>query len=249
MSGRTWPRVVNHRGRSLPVTLGAALAGAGALGSAVVFATLDVPRGGVAATLGCAVVFVAGFVDDLSPAGPRGIRNHLRELWRLRVTTGIAKLVVVTAGAIVIAASLPARGSATIAGVVLMSAGANLWNGLDVRPGRALKAFLPVAGAVLLAGPPLELVPPLPGVAAGAALVLAADLRERAVLGDGGSNLLGFVAGLGLYLILSPGGVWLGAACALALNVLAETLTLSRAIDTIAPLRWYDGLGRIRLRG
>jgi hypothetical protein len=102
---------------------------------------------------------------------------------------------------------------------------------------------------VLVAGPPLELVPPLPGVAAGAALVLAADLRERAVLGDGGSNLLGFVAGLGLYLTLSPRGVWLGAACALALNVLAETLTLSRAIDTIAPLRWYDRLGRIRLRG
>ena len=249
MSARTWPRVVNHRGRSLPVTLGAAVAGAGALGSAVVFATLDVPRDGVAVTIACALVFAAGFVDDLSSGGPRGIRSHLRELLRLHVTTGIVKLLVVTASAIVITASLPGRGSATIAGVVLMAAGANLWNGLDVRPGRALKAFLPVAVAVIVAGPALELVPPLPGVAAGAALVLPADLRERAVLGDGGSNLVGFVAGLGLYLILPTWGAWLGAAFAVALNVLAETVTLSRAIDAIPPIRWYDALGRIPLQG
>ncbi|HET7235333.1 MAG TPA: hypothetical protein VFK59_02755 [Actinomycetota bacterium] len=244
MSGPSWPRVANHRGRSVPVTLGAAVAGAGALGAAVVVATREVPGGGVASTIGCGLVFAAGFVDDLSSGGPRGISNHLRELLRMHVTTGVVKLLVITASAIVVGGSLPGRGSATVAGVVLMAAGANLWNGLDVRPGRALKAFLPVAAVVLLAGPPLELVPPLPGVVVGAALVLPADLRERGVLGDGGSNLLGFVAGLGLYLVLPTWGVWLGAACAVTLNVLAETVTLSRMIAAVAAIRWYDGLGR-----
>jgi hypothetical protein len=36
-----------------------------------------------------------------------------------------------------------------------------------------------------------------------------------------------------------------GAAVAVALNVLAEILTLSRLIDAVAPLRWFDRLGRV----
>lgn len=249
MNRRRWPRVVNHRGRMLPVTLGAAVAGAGALGAALVAVTRDVPGGGVASTIGCGLVFAAGFVDDLSADGPRGIRNHLRELLRMHVTTGVVKLLVIASSAVVVCGSLPGRGGATIAGAVLIAAAANLWNGLDVRPGRALKAFLPLVAVVLLASVPFELVPPLPGVAAGAALVLPADVRERAVLGDGGSNLLGFVAGLGLYLVVPDWGVWLAAGCAVVLNVLAETLTLSRLIDAAPPLRWYDALGRIPSRG
>ena len=247
MSGKGFPRVVNHRGRTLPVTLGVMVAGAGALGALAVFAALEVPRGGVAATIACALVFTAGFVDDRSPGGPRGIRNHLRELGRLHVTTGIVKMLVITASAVVVAASMPSRGSATIAGVVLLAGGANLWNGLDVRPGRALKAFLPVAAAVLAAGPAFELAPPLPGIAAGAVAVLPMDLRERAVLGDGGSNLLGFTAGLGLFLALPDWGVWVAAGCVVALNVVADTVSLSRVIEATRPLRWFDALGRIPL--
>ena len=30
------------------------------------------------------------------------------------------------------------------------------------------------------------------------------------------------------------------------LTLVAETVTLSRAIDAVAPLRWFDRLGRIR---
>jgi hypothetical protein len=33
------------------------------------------------------------------------------------------------------------------------------------------------------------------------------------------------------------------AATGVGLNVLAETVTLSRAIDATPPLRWYDRLG------
>jgi hypothetical protein len=36
------------------------------------------------------------------------------------------------------------------------------------------------------------------------------------------------------------------AVCAVALNVLAETVSLSRLIEGVAPLRWLDRLGRMR---
>jgi hypothetical protein len=36
---------------------------------------------------------------------------------------------------------------------------------------------------------------------------------------------------------------------AVALNVLAETVTLSRLIDAVAPLRWFDRVGRVAAAG
>ena len=65
------------------------------------------------------------------------------------------------------------------------------------------------------------------------------------MLGDGGANLLGFTIGLGLYLVLPDWGVVVGAAAAVAINAVAETVTLSRVIDAVPPLRWFDGLGRL----
>jgi hypothetical protein len=146
----------------------------------------------------------------------------------------------------VVVAVEPRRGaSVELAGVVLIAAATNLWNGLDVMPGRALKAFLVVG--LLFIGVDWRLAPPVPGAFVPGLFGLLADLRERAMLGDGGSNLLGFTAGLGLYLVLPGWGVALGAAAAVALNLLGETVTLSRLIEATPPLRWFDGLGRIRL--
>jgi hypothetical protein len=190
------------------------------------------------------LVFAAGFLDDLVGAGPRGVRNHVRALADGRVTTGLLKAVVAFGAAVVIVALEPARpATVRLAGIVLIAGSANVWNGLDVRPGRALKAFLPAALAFLLFGE-LWLAPAVLGLFVAALVVLPLDLGERAMLGDGGANLLGAAAGLGLYLVLPGWGVVVAAALAVALNVTAETITLSRTIDAVAPLRWVDRLGR-----
>jgi hypothetical protein len=80
-------------------------------------------------------------------------------------------------------------------------------------------------------------------VFAGAVLALVPDLREWAMLGDAGANLLGFTAGIVLSAALPAWAMWPAAVVAVALNVVAETATLSRAIDGAAPLRWFDRLG------
>ena len=82
------------------------------------------------------------------------------------------------------------------------------------------------------------------GVFAAGVLALGADLRERAMLGDAGSNLLGFAAGV--HVVLTAPGWMLApiAVAAIALNIVAETVTLSRVIDGVPPLRWLDRLGR-----
>ena len=243
--------VTNHRGQSVPATLGTALfvASVGAQGVAVAAAAAwGPPLGRITWYLlpASALVFVAGLLDDLLPGGPRGLGGHLRALFRGRLTTGIVKAVaaVLAAAAVVLAA--PHRpGTVGLLGVVLMAGTANLLNGLDVVPGRAGKAFLMPAVVLMFLGPPALLVR-----LAGAELAaLWPDLRERAMLGDGGANLLGFVLGAGLYLELSDAGVMAAAALVVAMNLLAETITLSRAIRAIPPLRWIDGAGRLPQTG
>jgi hypothetical protein len=193
---------------------------------------------------GLLLVFVAGLVDDLAPDGPRGIRNHLRSAARGRMTTGLLKVVVILGSAALVVALLPQRkASLAIAGVVLLAGCANVWNGLDVAPGRCLKAFLLPAVAFVAWGTIAD-APSLVGLLIGAVLVLPFDLRESAMLGDGGANMLGFAAGIGLLEILSDGWMLVAACVVVLLNVVAETTSFSRVIERTPPLRWVDALGR-----
>lgn len=246
-----WGRLTaeNHRGIPVPRVLWIvldALAGGWTLACALF---LDGGAAAWGALAGLLLVSAAGLVDDLTPIGPRGLRGHLRSLLAGHMTTGILKVLVTLGAAVVVVALQPTRaGWVAVSGVVLIVASTNVWNGLDVRPGRALKAFLPVGLVFLLLGDRPD-APSVVGMLVAAALVLPLDLRERAMLGDAGSNPLGFAAGLGLYAVLPDAGVGVAAVCAVALNVLADTVSLSRIIDGAPPLRWLDRLGRVRAIG
>jgi hypothetical protein len=241
-----WGRLaaLNYRGVQVPRALGVALAASATVVTLVYASLRGVGDGGWGALAGLLLVFAAGLVDDVAPVGPRGVRNHLRSLAAGRMTTGILKLLVAVGAAVVVVALQPVRPAyVRLAAVVLLAASANVWNGLDVRPGRALKAFLPPA-VVFLAWGELENAPAILGLFAAALLVLPLDLRERAMLGDGGANMLGFAAGLALADVLPDAWMVLAAAVAVGLNVVADTVTFSRVVEAAPPLRWLDELGR-----
>jgi hypothetical protein len=162
------------------------------------------------------------------------------------VTTGILKVVLIL-GAAALVAVAGGQGEALrlVGGIVLMSAFANLWNGLDVAPGRAAKSFVIAAWvtATFALSVNLFLLRML-----GATVFLGwLDLRERGMLGDSGSNLLGFGLAGSIYGIASTRTVIVLAAVGVGLNLLAETWTLSRIIRSVPPLRWFDDLGRLHL--
>lgn len=244
--------VTNYAGRAVPAVLGPVLVVAGALGALVVD-ILDsggsLRRTGVAALVSMAALGVAGLADDLAGAGPRGLRAHVASLLRGRPTTGILKLAVGVAAGVSLAVLLGGGAVRMAAAAVLMAACANVWNALDVAPGRALK-WGAVALAVLL---PVTWRDPA-GLVVGAALgsavgLLPFDLLERGMLGDAGSNPLGLAVGFGLAASLPTPGVVIAAAAALVLQVAAETVTISRVVEAVPPLRWFDGLGRVRPQG
>jgi UDP-N-acetylmuramyl pentapeptide phosphotransferase/UDP-N-acetylglucosamine-1-phosphate transferase len=87
-------------------------------------------------------------------------------------------------------------------------------------------------------------VTPAIAVAAVALVLFPGDLREKFMLGDAGSNVLGAVVGLGL--VLGTSFWWrLGVlAVMLVLNVLSEKYSFSKAIASNRVLNWIDSIGR-----
>jgi hypothetical protein len=190
-----------------------------------------------------------GFLDDAlgragAPGAPRGWRGHGRALREGSLSTGAIKAV----GALALAAYVVSgRGLESwryLADVALLILTTNLFNLLDLRPGRAEKG-LALLGAGLCLGAwsfaPLELL----GIFAGPVLVGAwLTLGERAMLGDTGSNLIGAIAGVWLLTTLGANGRLVALAAVAALTVYGELRSISATIDSVPPLRWLDSLGR-----
>ncbi len=241
-----WGRLLveNHRGVLVPRVLGIALAIDAVVWTLVVATIEEVGAAGWGALGGLLLVFGAGLIDDLAARGPRGLRQHLRSLASGHPTTGLIKVLVIVGSAVLVTALQPARPTAVVVlGVVLLAASANVWNGLDVVPGRSLKAFVLPALAFAIWGVSSN-APAVVGLLVGVVVVLPFDLRESAMLGDGGANLLGFAAGIALYDALPDPWVAVAAGVAVVLNIVAETVSFSLVIDRTPALRWVDGLGR-----
>ncbi|HSK15421.1 MAG TPA: glycosyltransferase [Gaiellaceae bacterium] len=166
-----------------------------------------------------AAVAAIGLADDLWSGGERGFRAHLAA----RRTTGVLKL-----------AGIPFVGllrTRSVSGALLVGLSANALNQLDTKPGRALKAYL-------LAAAPLRAPSGL------AVLLLPYDLREKAMLGDAGSNALGAVLGLRSVARLHGRARFAAIAALAGLTLLGERTSLGRLIERTPGLRELDALGR-----
>ena len=245
----------NYRGRLLAFPLGAVLATAALVALAPLAFLNDrgnldlLPpelRRWLPYLLGIAFL---GFLDDAlgrgeSAEAPRGWRGHWRALRGGSLSTGAIKAV----GALALAAYVVSgRGLESwryLADVALLILATNLFNLIDLRPGRAEKGLV-LLGAGLCLGAwtfePVELL----GIFLGPILVGARlTLGERAMLGDTGSNLIGAVAGVWLLSVLGPDARLLALGLIGALTVYGELRSISATIDSLPPLRWLDSLGR-----
>jgi hypothetical protein len=243
------PVATNYRGRTIPLVLGTALAagyGLSTLGRGIGYLLRGSPTHAVGVDtlwllVSMGIVFAAGLYDDRQTRGVHGIRAHVGELARGRVTSGIIKVVAALVASAVVVVSAGVRGVTLVVAIVLIAGMTNLVNVLDVAPGRALKFGFCLA-VVLLVARATGLAWATLGQTA---VLLPLDVRERAMLGDAGANLLGFVVGYLLFVRLSAGGMAIALVVVVVLNALAETVTLTRVIRAVPPLRWADDLWRL----
>jgi hypothetical protein len=233
VAGRVAPAfgaAANYRGR--PVSL----AGPAAVLVLLLGAVLVGERAAVVAVL---LAGGAGLYDDLrGGADAKGLAGHLGALLRGRVTTGAVKVLLVGLAGLAAGLVLDGARPRALLSAVLVAGTANLLNLFDLRPGRALKVAL--LGALPVIGAPLAA-----WVAGAAAGLLADDLDERRMLGDGGANALGAALGVALAAAVRPLALaGLVAAFVVALTLASERISFSRVIDGTAALRWVDRLGR-----
>ena len=191
-----------------------------------------------------------GFLDDALGRGavsdtPRGWRGHARALREGRLSTGAIKAVGALALAAYVVSGRGLQAFDYLADVALLILATNLFNLLDLRPGRAEKGLV-LLGAGLCLGAwttePLQLL----GIFVGPVLVgLPFTLRERAMLGDTGSNLIGAIAGVWMLTTLGQTGRLIALGIVAALTIYGELRSISQAIESIPPLRSLDSLGRV----
>jgi UDP-GlcNAc:undecaprenyl-phosphate/decaprenyl-phosphate GlcNAc-1-phosphate transferase len=191
-------------------------------------------------------VAALGLIDDTlgsSEGDPRGWRGHVAALMHGRLSSGVVKAV----GSLGLALAATDRLGLSVGrwllatGVLVLAT--NALNLLDLRPGRAVKALVVLGAALTIGAGELRQLLTL-GVFAGPALVAGwFDLREQAMLGDTGANLLGALAGLWIVLTVGETGQLIALALLLALTVYGELRSISELVQRVPLLRWVDSLG------
>jgi UDP-N-acetylmuramyl pentapeptide phosphotransferase/UDP-N-acetylglucosamine-1-phosphate transferase len=247
---------VNYRGRSLPFPFGVLVLAASLialvalmllerLASSEVFHPEELPIAVYA--LG---VLALGLLDDTlgerhgTCPSPRGWRGHGAAFLRGELSTGVLKAAGSLGLALFAMSYLSLSNARWLLAAAVVVLATNVFNLLDLRPGRTLKALV-LLGAGLLIGSanprPLWAL----GLFLGPALVAGfVDLRERAMLGDTGASLLGAVAGLWLVLSLSGTGQVVALALLAAISVYGELRSISELVERTPGLRELDSWGR-----
>lgn len=248
---------INYRGEHLAFPLGAILLTA-SLVSLAPLAVLD-DRAGldlldpglrrwIVYLMGIAFL---GLLDDSLGLGsnqdtPRGWRGHAAAISRGELSTGAVKALGALALAAYVVAGTGNEWLGYIRDVALLILATNLFNLLDLRGGRVEKAlFLLLIGLCLFGRTlmPIELL----GVFVGPFVVsIAFTLRDRAMLGDTGSNLAGAIAGVWMLTELDETGRLIALVVVAAITVFGEFRSISKTIEEFPPLRFIDSLGRVK---
>jgi len=236
----------NYRGKKVAPSLGPVLLFSYVPAVAILLTGREIP-GLWEATIAVLGMGFAGLVDDLFEEGVRGYRGHLLSWKEGTLTSGMLKAWWGIVLGLLLVPPLVTTPWELVAGLLAFLFWSNGLNQLDRRPGRALKGyfifwlllFIPrgitVDTLILLPMTALLLV------------LLPADLSERSMLGDAGSNALG--AALGIYAVqVLPLNVllWWMAAGAL-LNLVGERYSLTMLIEKNVLLKFLDRLGRDNL--
>ncbi len=258
-AGHTRP---NYRGRALPLPFGVLALAAALLAlvplmlvqrfaSSAVFYPVALPIAVYA--LG---VLALGLVDDTlartdtagetsgAPAPQRGWRGHGAALLRGDLTTGVLKAAGSLGLALLAMSYLQLSDGRWLLAAGVLVLATNAFNLLDLRPGRALKAFVLLGAGLTIGSGEVRPLWALGLFAAPALVAGVYDVRERAMLGDTGANLLGALAGLWLVLTLSSTGQLVALASLALITIYGELRSISALVERTPGLRTLDSWGR-----
>ncbi|MBE0448404.1 MAG: glycosyltransferase, partial [Actinobacteria bacterium] len=185
-----------------------------------------------------------GAIDDL--LGSRestGFKGHIGALLKGRLTTGALKAIGVPVIAILSSSLLSSNLLEIFGNAILIALFVNTLNLLDLKPGRALKFYIPLQ-LFLIYAVGSDLGPSSAALMGIALILLGPDLKEEIMLGDTGSNILGGILGFCMAATFDW-DVKLPVIALLAiLQALTEKYSISAIIERTPILEYLDNLGR-----
>jgi UDP-N-acetylmuramyl pentapeptide phosphotransferase/UDP-N-acetylglucosamine-1-phosphate transferase len=240
----------NYRGRRLPVPIGVAIVPAALVALIPITLLARLTDADVFPTdLSLVIAFIPGvallgFVDDVLAGSSRGFRGHAAAAIKGGFSSGLLKALGTLGLALLVASSLPGTDSDFLLAAAVLVLATNAFNLLDLRPGRSVKTFLLLLLGLTIATQITEPLAAL-GLFIGPLLVCGwYDLREKAMLGDAGSNVVGALAGVAIVLTLDPSEQLVALAVLVVINLYGEFRSISKVIEKVPGLRHLDSLGR-----
>ncbi len=189
-------------------------------------------------------VALLGLVDDILAGDSRGWRQHLSATLGGGFSSGMLKAAGTLGLALLVASSLPGSDTEFLLATAILVLATNAFNLLDLRPGRSVKAFLLLGLGLTIATQITEPAAAL-GIFIGPVLVAGFfDLREKAMLGDTGSNVIGAMAGIWIVLSLDSTEQLIALAILVLINLYGEFRSLSKVIEKVPVVRHLDSFGR-----
>ena len=189
-------------------------------------------------------MFFAGALDDLiGNRNVSGLKGHFKSLFKGELTTGGFKALFGGFVGLVVSVCISSSIVDIIVNTLIIALSTNLMNLFDLRPGRAIKAYLVIMIPIYITLTGSTKVFPLlilPNVLA----YFNTDLKARGMMGDTGSNVLGISIGV---LMARGYGIkvrlaWL--VFLILMHLITEKFSLTKIIEKNKVLKFIDDLGR-----
>ena len=189
-------------------------------------------------------MFFAGALDDLiGNRNVSGLKGHFKSLFKGELTTGGFKALFGGFVGLVVSVCISSSIVDIIVNTIIIALSTNLMNLFDLRPGRAIKAYLVIMIPIYITLTGYTKVFPLlilPNVLA----YFNTDLKARGMMGDTGSNVLGI--SIGVLMALGYGIkvrlAWL--VFLILMHLITEKFSLTKIIEKNRVLKFIDNLGR-----
>jgi len=191
------------------------------------------------------LISIIGTYDDFfGEKEIKGFKGHFSKLVRGRITTGFIKAYIGSLAAMYLVIQYRTEMLLYFSDFFLIILMSNTLNLLDLRPGRSFKVYyfffllLGIQSPFIL---DLELLQISLGVLI---IVFFYDLRAKIMLGDSGSNILGFQLGIWYSLYYPLTGKLIIIMLLSGIQVYSERKSISQLIERYKLLRIIDEIGR-----
>ncbi len=237
----------NYRGDMIPVGLGLVFIPTLVINSIILIYSNIVPEKIIMIYMllfaSIAMSFVGIIDDSLGNRGVTGLIGHFKALFKGSLTTGAFKALLGGFVGLTLAVTLSKSIPNIIVATLVVALSTNMMNLFDLRPGRAIKAYVILAIIIFLASAKFNrevMMLIVPAVLA----YFYFDLRALTMMGDAGSNVLGVSIGVFIVSSFDLPVQLVSLVLLVAIHVLTEKFSLTEIIENNKFLDYVDKLGR-----